>query len=396
MVFHREVFVIADVRGRVLGRLVQGLCTVTLVALCSNPLFAQGTLALSSGTAAANGNATLNLTLTSPAGSEPAGIQWTLTYSPTDIVSISAIAGTSGTAAGKSITCAASSGSYMCLLVGLNTNVMQNGVAAVVSVTISPGVASTTINVTNTLGATAAAAALPINGVGGIVTSGAPPVTGIRAMSCLPASLSTGGSATCTVSLNTAAPAGGATVSLSSYAAALTVPNSVTVGAGNTTVTFTATAGTISTDQLATLMATLNGRTQTATISLVTPATLSGLAAPGAIDDDGAPRTRRGPAWAEPQFCAGYADGAGDVHGCVFVEPPNIENPDIGVGRNQRSYFVSGPRGRVPAGLNQFAKGLGIGIHILKQFVARHLPGLQPSVEVTNVGVPQRHQLIRG
>ena len=278
MVFHREVFVIADVRGRVLGRLVQGLCTVTLVALCSNPLFAQGTLALSSGTAAANGNATLNLTLTSPAGSEPAGIQWTLTYSPTDIVSISAIAGTSGTAAGKSITCAASSGSYMCLLVGLNTNVMQNGVAAVVSVTISPGVASTTINVTNTLGATAAAAALPINGVGGIVTSGAPPVTGIRAMSCLPASLSTGGSATCTVSLNTAAPAGGATVSLSSYAAALTVPNSVTVGAGNTTVTFTATAGTISTDQLATLMATLNGTTQAATISLVAPATLSGLA----------------------------------------------------------------------------------------------------------------------
>src|ERR1017187_9145543 len=166
MVFHREVFVIADTRGRVLGRLVQWLCTVTLVALWSNPLFAQGTLAVSSGTAAANGNATLNLTLTSPGGSEPAGLQWTLTYAPTDIASISASVGASGNAAGKSLTCSASSGSYACLLAGFNTTLMQNGVAAVVSVTIASGVASTTINVTNTLGVSAVGASLPVSGVG--------------------------------------------------------------------------------------------------------------------------------------------------------------------------------------------------------------------------------------
>ena len=263
---------ITDVRGRVLSRLVQGLCAVILLALSVNPLIAQGTLALSSGGAAPNGSATLNLTLASPAGSEPAGIQWTLTYSPTNIVSISAIAGASGAAAGKSLSCSASSGSYICLLVGLNSNVMQNGVAAVVNVTMASGVPSTTINVTNTLGATAAATSLLINGFGGIVTAAAPPLTTLNAMSCVPASLSTGGSSTCTAPLNAPAPAGGVVVYLSNNAAALTVPASVTVGAGSTTATFTASAGTITSDQTASITAMLNGSTQTATISLATAA----------------------------------------------------------------------------------------------------------------------------
>jgi len=50
---------------------------------------------LSSATASAAGSATLNLTLTSPTGSEPAGVQWTLSYSPAAIASISAGGATS-------------------------------------------------------------------------------------------------------------------------------------------------------------------------------------------------------------------------------------------------------------------------------------------------------------
>ena len=50
----------------------------------------------------------------------------------------------------------------------------------------------------------------------------------------------------------------------------------------------------------------------------------------------------------------------------------------------------------MPAGLNQFAKRLGIGIHVLEDFVARPLPGLQSAVELTNVGVSQRPEAIRG
>src|SRR5450759_2791392 len=89
--------------GRVLSQLVQVFCTVTLLVLSTSLLFAQSALTLSSGTAPAGSTATLNLTLVSPAGSRPAGLQWTLAYSPTNIVSISAIAGASANAAAKSI-----------------------------------------------------------------------------------------------------------------------------------------------------------------------------------------------------------------------------------------------------------------------------------------------------
>ena len=49
----------------------------------------------------------------------------------------------------------------------------------------------------------------------------------------------------------------------------------------------------------------------------------------------------------------------------------------------------------MPAGLDQFAKRLGVGIHVAEQFVARHLPGPQPAVELTNVGISQRLEAIR-
>ncbi|MGA2593478.1 MAG: hypothetical protein ABSH32_26475, partial [Bryobacteraceae bacterium] len=70
-------------------------------------------LALSSGMVTPGGTVSLNLSLTSPSGSQPAGIEWTFTYSPSAIVAISASAGTAATAAGKSLLCAGSPGSYM-------------------------------------------------------------------------------------------------------------------------------------------------------------------------------------------------------------------------------------------------------------------------------------------
>src|ERR1035441_9363379 len=108
----RLAFVFSDIFKRALSRAVQGTLIIAALVSAASPSFGQDTLALSSGTAAANGAATLNLSLTSPTGSEPAGLQWTLTYSPGDIVSMSAVAGTSATTAGKSLTCSASSGSY--------------------------------------------------------------------------------------------------------------------------------------------------------------------------------------------------------------------------------------------------------------------------------------------
>jgi hypothetical protein len=129
------------------------LKTVTLIGLlCSGTsAFGQDSLALSSGSTTQGGTTALNLSLTSPAGSEPAGIQWTFAYSSSDIVSITAAAGPAATAAGKSVVCAGIPGSYTCLLTGVNASVVSDGVAATVSVTLSPTVTgSTPISVTNT------------------------------------------------------------------------------------------------------------------------------------------------------------------------------------------------------------------------------------------------------
>ncbi len=255
------------------SRPIQLILVAVLPALLVSPLLAQGTLALSPATSLSNGVATSYLTLTSPFGSEPAGLQWTLTYPPTSVVSINAVAGASSIAAGTTLSCAAIPGSYTCVLAGPHGTVMQNGVVAVVGVAIAPGVASMAISVTNTLGASASANSLPVIGVGATITA---PVA-VSGLSCLPAPLNTGASSTCTVSLNAPAPVGGAAVTLSSNSAALTAPAVVTVGAGSTTATFTATAGTIASNQTATITATLNGSTQAATISLVAPVLLTGL-----------------------------------------------------------------------------------------------------------------------
>src|SRR5215467_49300 len=84
-------------------------------------------LVLSSGTTSAGGSVNLALTLTSP-GTGPAAIQFRLGYTPASITSISAVAGSSAVAAGKSLTCAASqAGAYNCVLAGMNTNLMSNG-----------------------------------------------------------------------------------------------------------------------------------------------------------------------------------------------------------------------------------------------------------------------------
>src|SRR3974377_1872718 len=126
------------VRGSVLPLLLGCLCGSAM---------AQGSLGLDSATVPQGGTANLNLNLSSSAGNQPAAIQWTLTYSPSDIISINVIAGGSATAAGKSITCNPSAGSVPCIIAGLNSTVMQNGVAAIVTVTLAPTVASTSIGV---------------------------------------------------------------------------------------------------------------------------------------------------------------------------------------------------------------------------------------------------------
>jgi hypothetical protein len=94
------------------------------------------------------------------------------------------------------------------------------------------------------------------------------PATTPEALTCTPTSLVSGASGNCTVTLNQAAPAGGASVAVSSTNAALTAPGSVTIPAGSTSATFGTTAGSFSSTQTATITASLSGVSQSATINL--------------------------------------------------------------------------------------------------------------------------------
>jgi len=91
---------------------------------CS-PALAQVSLSLS-GTGVP-GNLALSL---GGGGTAPAGLQWTLIYSLSQISSIAATAGPAATTAGKTLSCNSTPGLFTCLVNGLNSNAISAGVVA--------------------------------------------------------------------------------------------------------------------------------------------------------------------------------------------------------------------------------------------------------------------------
>jgi chitodextrinase len=91
----------------------------------------------------------------------------------------------------------------------------------------------------------------------------------VSSLACSPTFLGANETSNCTVTLNQAAPTGGATVGLSTNTASLTTPQAVVVAAGSPTATFPAAAGTISNNGPAIVTTTLNGSSQTASVTLL-------------------------------------------------------------------------------------------------------------------------------
>src|SRR5438132_1496268 len=91
-----------------------------LLLLAQCRMFGQtASLALSSGAAVAGGATVLTLTLAAPANNLPVGLQWTLSYSTSDVASVTVDAGATVTAAGKLVSCNGTSGSLVCLAYGV-------------------------------------------------------------------------------------------------------------------------------------------------------------------------------------------------------------------------------------------------------------------------------------
>src|SRR5689334_9698854 len=88
------------------------------------------TLSLGAASSAPGGSVSLSLNLAS-LGSSVVGAEWTLTYSTADFTSINIVAGSSVTAAGKQLFCSnPATGQYVCLVSGLNRDVIPDGVLA--------------------------------------------------------------------------------------------------------------------------------------------------------------------------------------------------------------------------------------------------------------------------
>ena len=247
---------------------LRGVLLILPLFFCSKSLMAQSSLALSSNSAAAGSPISLNLTLATTSGSQPAALEWTFTYPAASVSGFVVSPGPVLTAAGKTLSCAGSATNYICIASGINSNLIANGTVATVTVTLAGGASSAPVGVSGALGATMSGGAINTSASGGTATAtgSAPPTT--SQLNCSPASLSSNTSASCTVTLSKAAGPSALTVSLSSNNGLLSVPASTTVAVGATTATFTATAGSIASDQSASVTATVNSTSQSTSISL--------------------------------------------------------------------------------------------------------------------------------
>jgi len=90
----------------------------------------------------------------------------------------------------------------------------------------------------------------------------------LSGLSCANGTISGAASDSCTVSLSSAAPTGGLTITLSSNNSSVTVPASVTVAAGATSAGFTATVAAVTSTQSAALTATASGVSKIYTLQL--------------------------------------------------------------------------------------------------------------------------------
>lgn len=167
-------------------------------------------------------------------------------------------------------------------VVGLASN--QAAAALPSSVTVPGGQASATFVVsTVAVGAdTAATLSASLNGTTKTTTLTVTAPTLVR-VGVIPATVAGGGSSSATVTLSSAAPAGGLAISLASDKAAATVPASVTVLAGQTTAAFTVTTSPVSASTTATLTGTLNGISQSATLTVTPPDLLSLSLSPASV-----------------------------------------------------------------------------------------------------------------
>jgi hypothetical protein len=259
-----------------------GIVIVGLGALIVPASAQQITLSFDSATVARGGTATL--TLLSGGSAQAAALEWTLTYPAADIASVTPSTDPADTAIGKAVACNSSNGSTVCILAGLNNTPITTGAVAAVALQVSSSAPDSVIPIqlSNVVAVAADGSSLSAVGTGGSLTISNSTATSLGPLSCLPASVVSPASSTCTVSLTGAAPTPSVTVALGSNNANVTVPSKVTISAGKTTATFSAQVASVSSTQTANLTASWANQSKAFSLK-VTPATSNSASLPDGI-----------------------------------------------------------------------------------------------------------------
>src|SRR5580698_4484371 len=118
--------------GRFMRVSVPLLCSIGFT--CWSCCFGQRTLSLSSASAEPGAPVTLNISLNTAYPGRSSALQWTINAPAGDIASMNTAAGPVAQSAQKSLYCE----NQTCLLVGINTNALSDGVVATVTLNLSP------------------------------------------------------------------------------------------------------------------------------------------------------------------------------------------------------------------------------------------------------------------
>ena len=231
----------------------------------------QVTVQLASGSGLLGKAASLNISLSASSRSPLAAAEWTLHYSSKDLSSMTVQASPSVISAGKSLSCAAGSGTISCVLWGVNQTAIPDGVIATANFSVaSTAPASSALQIASVVVASPTAGNVAAAGNTATLTI-APPIS---KLSCGPASLVTPLSSTCTVTLASAALSPVAvSLGVATGSVSVLVPTSVTVAAGATTAAFTLQAGSVTALTNCVVVASLNSSSASFLLSLLPPST---------------------------------------------------------------------------------------------------------------------------
>jgi len=130
---------------------------------------ANASLAVSSGSAAAGGSVSLNLTFTKGTDQAPSALQWTLNYPTASVSKVTIATGSGATAAGKSVQCSGNT----CLVSGTNNTALSSGVVAVATFKLSSSASGNlAVQLSNTVSASPSATSLTLTTANGVISVG--------------------------------------------------------------------------------------------------------------------------------------------------------------------------------------------------------------------------------